>query len=707
MTAEAKNGMASQFINRAAAVLLLIFIAMPGTGLAQQESSCSVKAITASFEKLGSDSDSINEIQTQLNTLGLLTMDPTGDWNEGSYNALQLFCAGLESAGEPVPLVNFDNPDNKLAEFLVAGLKTGGELDDDSADCTIPELEKSFSSLKENEVRSIQELMKAGGYLTDRIDGLLGIETYNALDRLCRYMATNNLLKKAGDEEVLADILRQKLTGEDYAQTAKLLQEQTSRISIKATDDCGCSRDFDAKVYGFLPYWLADGSEQLVDFSVLDRIGFHALQLDQLTDDGKIPHKSLWGQNSATSIAKFIGAAHRHRVKVDITYYSDDWMNWKEEKISQVAEAVRRSASDTFSDTSKGTDIGPNLLDLLRKLLPFVEDRSSVGVDGINLYFDKYEEPRHASRLVQITRAVAERMPEASINIMLGLDWSASKTAAGEGIKVELFSKLKSILEIDPDAAENLNDESEANTQSARNRVVKIEKLFVFLPRNTEKDKRVTSRSKKQLRRAIEDAFDGYGQARKTVLRKTVPILPTSKSSVVEHYFDKIYEGKTGQFVDDLIYLQDNFAGVGLWPLPLSPFNDEATEIGKRLQQVYEVQDGSSLLPAPIENLAEIMCTFACPNRWLFRLTFDFLVGLLVIYAVLALGKCRLREIYQQKFLYFYGYGLVTALVFTVLVVCDPFLQDISNYVLTGIVLLLAGYLSFRYIRKSMQPKYP
>jgi hypothetical protein len=92
------------------------------------------------------------------------------------------------------------------------------------------------------------------------------------------------------------------------------------------------------------------------------------------------------------------------------------------------------------------------------------------------------------------------------------------------------------------------------------------------------------------------------------------------------------------------------------------------------------------------------MCELACPNRWLLRIAFDFLAALLVIYALLALWNCRLREFFQRWFWYFFAYGSVTALIFGVSLVCDPFWKEISDYVMLAIVLLLSAFIGMRWL---------
>ena len=586
-------------------------------------------------------------------------------------------------------------------------------------DCSVPSIRASFDKeTKSRDITTIQTELKAAGYLTDQIDGKLGTQTYHALARLCQYLAAEGLLKPQEPVEGAASSAREatsSLAGlliKGLEQTASELG-QTSKISLDA-GDCGCSRDFSALSYGFLPYWLADGSDQTVDFSVLDRIGFHGLQLDK---DGKIKNDSRWseGSYSGSYIARFISSAHRHRVKVDVTFYSSDWKTWDADKVGNAVKAISKSIRQEFRDDSRDDDGSAVLGSLLRKLLPFVEDNSTVRTDGINLYFDNYENaaaPKLREIVKTLHKNLQQKRPDARLNIILGLNWSRINEASRngslddiKGIDKALFTALEDILVAksgsDPDAD-------------------MIEHVFVFLPQEN------TSHAKKLLRRVIERAFDGKGANRRTVLRKMVPIITTLPDAVPADYFN---EG--GQFVEDLIYLQDNFAGVGLWPLPMEPQDDdakdeaskdEATEsetpaddlaesraeaIGARLIDVYGAGTGSGLLDAEIEFFQQKLCDFACPNRWLFRIAFDFLAALLVIYGLLAVWNCKLRKFYQRRSPYFIAYGLVTSMIFGVSLVCDPFWKQRENVVMLVIIVVLVAFIAVRYIGRAKRPRMP
>jgi uncharacterized membrane protein YhaH (DUF805 family) len=199
----------------------------------------------------------------------------------------------------------------------------------------------------------------------------------------------------------------------------------------------------------------------------------------------------------------------------------------------------------------------------------------------------------------------------------------------------------------------------------------------------------------------IEDAFSG--DSRRIVLRKIVPII-----TLAEVDFEPLPANKDGetQFDDDLVYLKDNFAGVGLWPLPLESRSD-AEKISKALIKHYQENDGLNYLGEKLEDYSPGLCKFVCPNRVFFYVGLELLVGVLLIYALLALWNCRLREIYKQKFLYFLALFILIPLILLISLICDPKAEKYVDWVVISIMLLFIVGFVWRNVRKAVRPKLP
>lgn len=431
--------------------------------------------------------------------------------------------------------------------------------------------------------------------------------------------------------------------------------EEFNKIQVSG-DGCGCARDDASVVYGFYPYWLAADVVQSVDFSLFDRIGFYALWLNP---QGEIQNPLQWSDDG--NAAGFINTAHKHRVDVDVSIYATGWQTWSDKVLQSAVGSTAQAVKQKFSNRGSSQ---------LAEALPMFEDSSSVQGDGVTLVFEDYSAATETSHKINtFVNKLSEKLTTAKhvfkINIMLDMNLDAlnSETA---------FSDLKSILLASDDGP------------------AKVENVFVFLPAPT-------TDSKKILRRMIEDQFRGAD--RKQVLRKIVPLI-----SAAGH--DKDPRGAYSQFTDDLIYFQNNFAGVGLWPLPLN--TDPGVETVKaKIIELYPTSSGSNHIGDLVDAYMPTLCQFACPNRWYFRLGFDLLAGLILLYAALAIWIYRLRGIYKQYFGYFLAFGFVTLLVFLISLVCDPYWKEKADVVAGLVILIAAGIPLWRYVGKANQPPLP
>ena len=534
--------------------------------------------------------------------------------------------------------------------------------------CDISTIDKVFEVYKQQkeswQIKKIQQQLKVRGFAPGDIDGKTGPQTDSALARLCVDFKVDEFFK-AEESKGLMDPTKH------LAEHLVKLLSGPVPIHLSG-DNCGCSRDFSAMVYGFYPYLLlAHGEEQVVDYSLLERIGFSALVLD---DAGNIQDRKQWSNayNSGKNIARFINEAHKHRVKVDVTFNASNLTKWNENEIDNAVKNIVETADQKFHSSG---------VNFWRRAFPLVEDISTVSADGVNLYFDYKAISGSNDRLSEIVTKVYERLKQsgssAQLNIML--DLNLNRLDSDE----QKFPDLKNILVGDAAA---------------------VEKVLIFLPKNTgqtDDSKKYTSKSKKKLRQMIEDAFSG--DSRRIVLRKIVPII-----TLAEVDFEPLPANKDGetQFDDDLVYLKDNFAGVGLWPLPLESRSD-AEKISKALIKHYQENDGLNYLGEKLEDYSPGLCKFVCPNRVFFYVGLELLVGVLLIYALLALWNCRLREIYKQKFLYFLALFILIPLILLISLICDPKAEKYVDWVVISIMLLFIVGFVWRNVRKAVRPKLP
>jgi hypothetical protein len=689
--------------------------------------------------------------------------------------------------------------------LLMAVMPQAAAEEEAPPDCGIPSIISSFKARfpegriqpPNDEIKNIQKQLFAVGYHPGRIDGLLGDDTDKALAQFCLSVRADEIVNRNNQENGdtkpggLATNIVDLLEKIDF-------QEGKPKKILLSGGGCGCSREFkdNSLVYGFYPHWLADGDKQVVDFSLFDRIGFYALELNQ---QGFVKRAMQWPSDPETqpNVAEFISQAHKHKVDVDVSFYASSWQSWEQEQIDRATDIIVETVTRKFeSDTAPWW----------RKYVPLVANRTTASADGVNLFFDDYAESENGGHLVDIVEQLASKLkqeePDAKLNIMLGLNLAyvdklqLKVEEQTPGQFVEQYRTLENEfrkLERQFKALEEILDADQKT----------VDYVFVFLAQDT-------SRSKKNLRQIIENAFEGA--ARQTVLRKIVPIVVAqglAEQGVEEVRTRKerlVYgDGKT-QFKDDLIYMQNNFTGIGLWHLPLTQSKEDsadeiakleiaekeaaelaaaakeaaaaakeaadratvATEMAKNasaddaaamkqaaekalvekkiaeqeagekakaadektaameatkkkkeapqkdvdtlrdaLKNIYQVRGEFAFLGETIAPYANSFCEYACPNRWRFYTAIGVLLALAVIYTLLALRYCRLREFYQRRFIYFAGFGFVTAMIITVTLICDPFWKQRAAYVLIAILLLIVAGYGLRRLRRAVRPQMP
>lgn len=416
----------------------------------------------------------------------------------------------------------------------------------------------------------------------------------------------------------------------------------------------GCVLDsLSGVVYGFHPYWRA-GVRQNIDFSVLSRVGYHALTFNEL---GELPRRKHW----RTDQVGFIDEARRHGAKVDLVIYQNDWAPWRDD----IATGDHAGSMALADNIVRAIDERPErgLLERVRAVtsLGFAA-RKSMG-DGVTLHFDNYPTDDEASRFLlrfikDLRRKLKAANPAYHLNVVV------PREAIGSGFfTFKYLSQVVSHEARDSEAYEDHDD---------------IDLFLVLLPEPS-------TATKKALRQQVEEQFSGEhlyrGIQRRNMLRKVVPVLTPDG-------------GDRRQFEQDVIFLEDNFGGVGLWPLPAMR-DDAAAEVGNRVARMaidgvrayYQRDDARP--PSGLSN-------FVCPNRWAFRVAFDILGLLIVGFGLLAIFLCQLRRFWDKYAWYFLAVIVVWLGTLLSILFYDPFYREYAKgnglliLLLIGIVLYVA-----------------
>lgn len=412
------------------------------------------------------------------------------------------------------------------------------------------------------------------------------------------------------------------------------------RVTAPLASDCGCvpkrkdagrrndtgELEQSTNVYSFYPFWLAPimppkngeakpvedvdpdtikdagnsppekepakgkaKGPELVDFELTSQLAFYGLEFsydNPKTDDlGQRNLRLLHQEHWATAKRDFVNSAHRHRAKADLAFTLFDWSSWTPAEISLVVEQI-----DSQSLPFKRFE-GASLLEASKGYLLTRFD--TVQPDGVTLIFEDYTgDPKkdlNIGNLILLTQQVQRRLAKRgqSVNLAFGLNLMEVSDRS------PLMDDLHKLLIAESDDTKKI-----------------VDKVLVFL-------ERPTSNTKKRLRARFDRG--GYrGEERPKVLRSIIPIVPPSGHQFVEQLPQKGQEpnpsaDEYSQFTDDVAYFDDNFGGIGFWPVPLIG----APETAKIKEVISEKWNAKGPLQDAkiIREKLTAVCTFACPNR--------------------------------------------------------------------------------------------
>ncbi len=576
-----------------------------------------------------------------INSYVPTVVEPTTDEVEGKSDNIEL------NKDEGRLAENDDNPPStwymltkeRLESVVEAAKKTGDKSVDDAGD------EKSEHVVDEENNNKIMPLPSD--------ESLLKLTSVFDIPYLNRAKFMSSVTSKTG------------ITHAAYPEFSAALAEGAKNSvsprleSIMIEDNgCGCVRSFSDTIYGFYPYWRSTASEEItpiIDYSIVNRIAYYALTLDE---HGEINVPLHWSSNG--KLGNFINKAHRHKTAVDLVVYSSHWPQWTESAMQASLTSIYNKMALEIEYSQSG----------VMAYVPFL-NTTLASPDGVTLYFDRYsDKPESRYKIIEFISLLHERLEglerDLKINILLDIESSALNS------ELALFSDIKNLL---------VSDNSGADAY--------VDSLLVFIAEPTTK-------TKKLLRSKIEDEFSG--SQRMAVLRKVIPV-------ITPYGHENDTRGAYTQFSDDLVYFKNNFSGVGLWPLPLASDKDAAM-VSQWLIDTYAGQDINGVLNA-ISARYPALCEFACPNRWVFRLVIDLLLLLALGYGVLTLFSRRLRRFYSRNSLYFMFYILLMASVFLVSLMCDPFWKQKRDMMLLGALLVSAAIFMVRKYSQAKQGPLP
>lgn len=362
---------------------------------------------------------------------------------------------------------------------------------------------------------------------------------------------------------------------------------RADRVPVLLTDDCGCvaPRRENALVYGFWPFWEAPlentdnpvepGSSAGLNLEIVERVAFWGLQT---TVAGVVVPEERWTNEAARS---FITSAHRHQAKADLAVELVGWQQWDSPTVDRLVVQIDRMMRPLER-------LDRNSWRERLRSLPAIFD--SKQPDGLTLYLRGYDGRSSAPRanlepIEQLVTQLNSRLELRDQTINLAVDQPLSDDS-----NIQLFGDLAPFLT-------GLNPED---------RLIKL--LLVFL-------ERPTTATKKAIRRGIDSEAAYGGELRTQIYRALVPVVPPGAHSAIYTSRDQNSPEPTeyGQLVDDLIWFQDNFAGIGLWP-GTGLMKNSDTGVAAEISKIFD-KPRFAAIPEQYRSSLETLCDTACPNR--------------------------------------------------------------------------------------------
>ncbi|MEK8034494.1 Ig domain-containing protein [Ideonella sp. DXS29W] len=408
-------------------------------------------------------------------------------------------------------------------------------------------------------------------------------------------------------------------------------------------------------LYAVYPSWLAaDPPKQTVDFSLINRLSYLALPLG----NEQALNPTQWTEAQTA----FIRTARTFETRVDFGVYRSDWRFLATEPTSQRDAEIERLTVDNTRMTREMLDTPlPGLVSRAKSWLPGFGEVQRLG-DGVTVFFDQapdpQKEPQLAARFTDfypryvqgLTQAMLQN-PDRVYAINLVMTDKQMFDEQGPFTPAKLFALLKAVE--NPKVVEGRIVETSSDYVRGNN----IELRFLVLLSEP------TTRTAERLRALIGGTPSLNESDRRIVLRSTVPLLLLPQDSMQN-------------YLDDLVYVQDNFGGIGFWPTPV-------TEPQFNAQQALALR--TTFGPDQSNRVSQAVCGVVCPNRWLVRLAFELLVlAGLVCWAVLQ-WRCDLRERYGR---YAALVAVPPVIVGAALAQCDPALEWMRSSGITLIALI-------------------
>uniref|UniRef100_UPI004055CC86 hypothetical protein n=1 Tax=Candidatus Electronema sp. TaxID=2698783 RepID=UPI004055CC86 len=444
---------------------------------------------------------------------------------------------------------------------------------------------------------------------------------------------------------------------------------QLEQIEL-TTKNCGCSAVPENTVYGLYPYWAAEGKPSQVDFSALSRIAYFYLRIDS---NNKIGEQRHWQKQYSS----FINQARQHKIKVDLVVYKEDWSCLSSRDFCPAGKKAEEMTELIVSQLSPKLD--NNLLNHLKPIVSLGNASMPTMGDGIMLYLT--ELPSDYSCFLSFVKMLRERLlgrPFGSLDAEL-----AGQQEVPADKRLSLLIPDNFFLPTDTEAFAVFQ---QFLVQAAADPTRYFDDIVVALRDNS-------ATRAQAIRHTIETKFPEQQAA---LNRKLIPLL-TSRCSD---------QAGIGELQQTMRYAKNNFAGIGLFPVPViteeqSGEKDEAKaqaacsgfDMYRLVKEEYQSAKPDAVGKV-MKQYAPWLCKWACPNRWWIRISFDSLLLFFAVYALLAFYYSPLEDFYRNYSCIFWALAVLTGILIYLTLACDPNyldkIPDLFIFMLAVLVLTIS-----------------
>ena len=167
------------------------------------------------------------------------------------------------------------------------------------------------------------------------------------------------------------------------------------------------------------------------------------------------------------------------------------------------------------------------------------------------------------------------------------------------------------------------------------------------------------------------------------------------------------YAGDSAQLRDDIIYIADNYRGIGFWTLPLLGQDPGGVDAGESIPSVYTELEKSWQMIAPPTPTEQFLASVVCPNRVGLRWA-AWASLLIAICSVLFFLKCAgCNERLDKSVLYAALMGVIVLMPFAFLLclaVGDPLFSKVR--IRMGIISLIGVVVTVTFFARQMRHRF-